>query len=147
MRKSHPAVSSPGLFASPWPTVAARARDNKPQTPGQQTLPGFTSAESPATRSDLRKPGTPLPPNPRRLASHHHLSPFCTSVVPRSCHGRPPAWTICTYCTTTIALSATYADEAPVSTLDVYQIRDCLASNACATQSIARVPASHLAGD
>lgn len=41
---------------------------------------------------------------------------------------------------------STHADEAPVSTLDVYQIRDCLAPNACATQSAARVPASHLAG-
>lgn len=52
-----------------------------------------------------------------------------------------------THCTNGNGPVSTQAGEAPVSTLDVYQIRDCLASNACATQRTARVPASHLAGD
>lgn len=101
MRKSHPAVSSPGLFASPWPPVAARARDKKTvQATGQAPQPGspptstcFTRAGKPATQSDLHNPGTPFPPNPGRLASG--ISNSCTSVVPRSSHGRPSAWAMC----------------------------------------------------
>ena len=154
LRKSHPAVSSPGLFASPWPPVAARARDNKIEgrtdsRPRRLSRPAsicFTRAAKPATRSDLHKPGTPLPPTPGRLALLSQNS--CTSVVPRSSHGSstgmddvqntaPPRQS---------ARQQRMPTMAPVSTLDVYQIRDCLASNACATQETARVPASHLAG-
>lgn len=83
----------------------------------------FTRAGRLATRSDLHNPGTPLPPNPGRLASG--ISNSCTSVVPPSSHRRPSAWTMCGNCTpTAVAPSATHAGEAPVSTLDVYQIRD-----------------------
>lgn len=144
VRKSHPVVSSPGLFASPWPPVAARAKDKKVQTAGQTTQQAsqqaskpaskqaskqasmcFKRAERPATRSDWHNPGTPLPPNPGRLASA--ISNSCTSVVPRSSHGRPSAWTMCgNHTHGNRSPSAAHAGEAPVSTLDVYQIRNRL---------------------
>lgn len=88
MRKSHPAVSSPGLFASPWPTVAARARDNKTQTPGQHTLheggkPCNTIRFAQARNAPAAKPAQARL-SPSSLTFLHLGRP---TVVPRSSTG------------------------------------------------------------
>lgn len=157
MRKSHPAVSSPGLFASPWPPVLPWRR-------GPETIKCKQQARQ------LSRPGQHCTLHERGKGLQH--DPICTDLerpcrqtragvpsaisnlfAPRSSHGRPTvvprsAIGVDNCADTTIAPSAKrMPGKAPVSTLDVYQIRHCPSLNACATQGIARVPASHFAGD
>lgn len=89
----------------------------------------FTRAEKPATRSDLHNSGTPLPPNPGRLASA--ISNSCTSVVPRSTHGCPTVVHRHGRCAETThhgnrTRQQRMPARRPSAHFDVYQIRDCL---------------------
>lgn len=115
----------------PWrrgPKIKKKCRQRARQL-SQPADMCFTRAERPATRSDLHNPGTPLPPNPARLASA--ISNSCTSVVPRSTHGCPTVVHRHGRCAETThhgnrSRQQRMPARRPSAQLDVYQIGDCL---------------------